>query len=67
MFSTGVGVKFVQSYSKREARPIHEEIYQTLLTHKKQETLTKYTPTTLLSNLNSHLPREIHFLSYKII
>jgi hypothetical protein len=38
-FSSGVGVKFAQSSSQWEARPIPEEMSQTLLTNKKQGNL----------------------------
>jgi hypothetical protein len=38
-FSSGVGVKFAQFSSQWEAGGILEEIYQTLLTNKKQENL----------------------------
>jgi hypothetical protein len=37
--SYGIGVKFAQSSSQWEARAIPEEIYQTLLTNKKQGNL----------------------------
>jgi hypothetical protein len=35
-FSSGIGVKFAQSSGQWETRVIYEEIYQTLLTNKKQ-------------------------------
>jgi hypothetical protein len=41
LFSSGVGIKFAQSSSQWEQRPIAEEIYQTLLTNKKQGNLNE--------------------------
>jgi hypothetical protein len=38
LFSSGVGVKFAQSFSQWQG-PIPEEMSQTLLTKKKQENL----------------------------
>jgi hypothetical protein len=53
LFSSGVGVKFAQSSSRKQGST-PEEISKTLLTNKKQGNLDKYTPTTLLSNVNLH-------------
>jgi hypothetical protein len=48
LFSSGVGVQFAQSASQWDQGMRPEEIYQTLLTNKK-ETWVKYTTLTLLS------------------
>jgi hypothetical protein len=39
LFSPGVGIKFAQSASQWEARPIPEELYKILLTNKEQGNL----------------------------
>jgi hypothetical protein len=54
LFSSGVGVNLHNPPTNRKQGPIPEEISQTLLTNKKQETWTKYTPTTLLAKENLH-------------
>jgi hypothetical protein len=39
VFSSGIGVNFEQSSTNGKQGPIHKEIYQTLLTNKKQSNL----------------------------
>jgi hypothetical protein len=49
LFTSGIGVQFAEMHNppaNGKQGPIPKDIYQTLLTNKKQENLNKYTPKT---------------------